>query len=195
EDIYSSYEPFELDQDSLNKALVDYHIGSVLNTANNRALTPQKWYSLISQIQETALKDRLEIPVLYGVDMIHGATYTVGATMFPQQIGQAATRNRDLVRRGAEVTAYETRASSISWNFSPVLDLGMDPRFPRIWESFGEDPYLISELGVEMINGYEGEDNDLSNPEHVASSLKHFLGYHAATSGKDRTPSYIPTSA
>ena len=195
EDIYSSYEPFELDQDSLNKALVDYHIGSVLNTANNRALTPQKWYSLISQIQETALNDRLEIPVLYGVDMIHGATYTVGATMFPQQIGQAATRNRDLVRRGAEVTAYETRASSISWNFSPVLDLGMDPRFPRIWESFGEDPYLISELGVEMINGYEGEDNDLSNPEHVASSLKHFLGYHAATSGKDRTPSYIPTSA
>ena len=195
EDIYSSYEPFELDQDSLNKALVDYHIGSVLNTANNRALKPQKWYSLISQIQETALKDRLEIPVLYGVDMIHGATYTVGATMFPQQIGQAATRNRDLVRRGAEVTAYETRASSISWNFSPVLDLGMDPRFPRIWESFGEDPYLISELGVEMINGYEGEDNDLSNPEHVASSLKHFLGYHAATSGKDRTPSYIPTSA
>ena len=126
EDIYSSYEPFELDQDSLNKALVDYHIGSVLNTANNRALKPQKWYSLISQIQETALKDRLEIPVLYGVDMIHGATYTVGATMFPQQIGQAATRNRDLVRRGAEVTAYETRASSISWNFSPVLDLGMD---------------------------------------------------------------------
>jgi len=195
EDIYSSYEPFELDQDSLNKALIDHHIGSVLNTANNRALTPQKWYSLISQIQETALKDRLEIPVLYGVDMIHGATYTVGATMFPQQIGQAATRNRDLVRRGAEVTAYETRASSISWNFSPVLDLGMDPRFPRIWESFGEDPYLISELGVEMINGYEGEDNDLSNPEHVASSLKHFLGYHAATSGKDRTPSYIPTSA
>ena len=195
DDIYSSYEPFELDQDSLNKALIDHHIGSVLNTANNRALTPQKWYSLISQIQETALKDRLEIPVIYGVDMIHGATYTVGATMFPQQIGQAATRNRDLVKRGAEITAYETRASSISWNFSPVLDLGMDPRFPRIWESFGEDPYLISELGVEMIDGYEGENNDLSNPEHVASSLKHFLGYHAATSGKDRTPSYIPTSA
>lgn len=195
-DRFSSFEPLELDPEALEKALVEYHIGSVLNTANNRALSREKWYSIISEIQQVATEDtRLKIPVIYGVDEIHGATYTAGATMFPQQIGQAASRNRDLVRKGAEITAYETRASSISWNFSPVLDLGLDPRFSRMWESFGEDPYLSTQLGVEMINGYEGENNNVGDPTHVASSLKHFLGYHATISGKDRTPSYIPEDA
>lgn len=189
---FSSFEPFELDKTELKKALVDYKIGSVLNTANNRALTPQKWYSLISQLQDVAMKDtRLGIPIIYGVDEIHGATYTVGATMFPQQINQAASRNRALVRQGAEITAYETRASSIPWNFSPVLDLAPDPRFSRQFESFGEDPYLTSELGVQMIDGYEGEQNNIGHPEHVASCMKHFLGYQVPTSGKDRTPTTI----
>jgi beta-glucosidase len=193
---YSSHEPLSLDADEMRKALVDYHIGSVLNTANNRARTPQVWYQLISQIQEVAMKQtRLKIPIIYGVDEIHGATYTVGATMFPQQIGQAASRNRELVRRGAEITAYETRASSIPWNFSPVLDLGADPRSPRHWETFGEDPYLISELGLEMIRGYEGNTNAVGHPERVASSLKHFLGYQVPVSGKDRTPAYISDEA
>ncbi|UII20647.1 glycoside hydrolase family 3 N-terminal domain-containing protein [Fulvivirga ligni] len=193
DNIYSSYEPLKLDPEAMKKALVKYHIGSVLNTANNRALTPEKWHDIISEIQKVAMKDtRLRIPVIYGVDEIHGATYTVGATMFPQQIAQGASRNRELVKQGAQITAYETRASSIPWNFSPVLDLGMDPRFSRMWESFGEDPYLVTELGVQMIDGYEGDNNDVGNPEHIASSLKHFLGYHAAISGKDRTPSYIP---
>ena len=193
ENRFSSFEPFNLDKELLTKAVKDYHVGSFLNTANNRALTPEKWYSIISEIQNAVKKEsRLNIPVIYGVDEIHGATYTAGATMFPQQIGQAASRNPELVKRGAEITAYETRASGISWNFSPVLDLGLDPRFSRMWESFGEDPYLTSVLGVAMIDGYEGEDNNIGHPERVASTMKHFLGYHAVTSGKDRTPSYIP---
>ncbi|UII29550.1 glycoside hydrolase family 3 C-terminal domain-containing protein [Fulvivirga maritima] len=196
ENIYSSYDPVELDKEALKKALVDYKIGSVLNTANNKALTPKRWYEIIRDIQKVAMKDtRLKIPILYGVDEIHGATYTAGATMFPQQIAQGASRNRDLVRKGAEITAYETRASSIPWTFSPVLDLGLEPRFSRMWESFGEDPYLCTQLGVEMINGYEGENNTVGDPEHIASCLKHFLGYHATISGKDRTPGYIPEDA
>lgn len=193
ENRFSSYEPFNLDKELLLKAVKKYHVGSFLNTANNRALTKEKWYSIISEIQNTVKEEsRLNIPVIYGVDEIHGATYTAGATMFPQQIGQAASRNPEMVKRGAEITAYETRASGISWNFSPVLDLGLDPRFSRMWESFGEDPYLASVMGVAMIDGYEGEENNIGHPEHVASTMKHFLGYHAVTSGKDRTPSYIP---
>ena len=196
DNIYSSYEPFNLDKQALTKAISQYKVGSFLNTANNRARTPEQWYKIINEIQQTNIREsRLDIPIIYGVDEIHGATYTVGATMFPQQIAQAASRNPELVEQGAAITAYETRASGISWNFSPVLDLGMDPRFSRMWESFGEDPYLISVLGVAMIDGYEGEDNNIGHPEHLASSLKHFLGYHAATSGKDRTPSYIPEGA
>ena len=196
ENRFSSFEPFELDMVELRKALVDYKIGSILNTANNRARTPEQWHTIISQIQDMALNQtRMKIPVIYGVDQIHGATYTAGATMFPQQIGQAASRNRELVRLGAQITAYETRASSIPWNFSPVLDLGPDPRFSRQFETFGEDPYVISELGLEMIKGYEGENNSIGHSEHVASCMKHFLGYQVPTSGKDRTPTYISEEA
>jgi beta-glucosidase len=196
ENRFSSFEPLVLDTVELRKALIDYKIGSVLNTANNRARTPEKWFEIISQIQDMAMnKSRMKIPVIYGVDQIHGATYTAGGTMFPQQIGQGASRNRELVRRGAEITAYETRASSIPWNFSPVLDFSPDPQFSRQFETFGEDPYLISELGVELINGYEGDNNDIGHPEHVASCMKHFLGYQVPSSGKDRTPTYIPETA
>jgi beta-glucosidase len=196
ENRYSSFEPFNLDRELVRKAVSEYKVGSFLNTANNRALTRQKWYEVINEIQDiNKAENELYIPIIYGVDQIHGATYTAGATMFPQQIAQAASRNPELVEKGAAITAYETRASGISWNFSPVLDLGMDPRFSRMWESFGEDPYLTSVLGVAMINGYEGKDNNIGNPEHLASTLKHFLGYHAVTSGKDRTPSYIPEDA
>ncbi|MCO6147415.1 glycoside hydrolase family 3 N-terminal domain-containing protein [Flavobacterium sp. NRK1] len=195
-DRYSSFEPLTLDPAEMKKALGDYHIGSVLNTANNRALTTKKWFEIISEIQKTSIQlNAHKIPVIYGVDEIHGATYTAGATMFPQQIAQAAARNPQLVEKGAAITAYETRASNIPWNFGPVLDLGMDPRFSRMWESFGEDPYLASVLGVAMINGLEGKDNNIGNPEKVAASLKHFLGYHATASGKDRTPSYISEDA
>ncbi|QCR25075.1 beta-glucosidase [Pontibacter sp. SGAir0037] len=193
---YASDEPVVLDKAETNKALVKYHIGSVLNTANNRARTPEAWYKIISDIQNIALKQtRMKIPVIYGVDAMHGVTYTAGATMFPQQIALAATFNRQLVRSGAEITAYELRASSIPWNFAPVLDLGADPRFPRQWETFGEDPYLVTELGKQMIKGMEGEDNNVAHPEKVATSLKHFLGYMVPVSGKDRTPAYISDQA
>ncbi len=186
-------EPLKFDKERLRKAIVEYHVGSVLNTANNRARTPEKWHEIVSEIQDVALNEtRLKIPVIYGVDAIHGTTYTVGATMFPQEIAQAATFNRGLVKRGAEICAYETRASSIPWNFSPVLDIGRDPRFPRIWEGFGEDVYLASEMGVQMIDGYEGVNNDVSSPFKVASCLKHYLGYSVPVSGKDRTPAFIP---
>ena len=187
---YSSDEPVLLDEADMKKAFEVYKIGSVLNTANNRARTPEKWFEIISEIQKKG-SGRLNIPIIYGIDAIHGTTYTAGATFFPQQIGQAATRNRELVKKAAEITAYETRASGIPWNFSPVLDLGPDPRFPRIWETYGEDSYLTTELGKQVIKGYEGENNDVSNPFKVASCLKHFLGYQVSLSGKDRTPAYI----
>lgn len=193
ESAYVSDEPLQLDLDRLREAVVDFKVGSILNTANNRARTVEKWHEVISKIQEVALNEtRLGIPVIYGVDAIHGVTYTAGATFFPQQIAQAATWNRELVRLGAEVTAYETRASGIPWNFSPVLDMGRDPRFPRMWETFGEDVYLVSELGRQMIDGYEGVDNEVGQPQKVAACLKHYLGYSVPNSGKDRTPAFIP---
>lgn len=185
----SSDEPVKLNQEQLTHALVTYKVGSILNTANTRARTTDVWHRIINQIQKTG-KGRLNIPVLYGIDAVHGATYTAGATMFPQQIGQAATRNRKLVYRGAEITAYETRASAIPWNFSPVLDVAPDPRFPRQWETFGEDPYLTTELGLQMVKGFEGDD--VASPYRVASCIKHFIGYQVSGSGKDRTPAFIP---
>lgn len=195
-DRFSSDEPFSLDEAAMEKALVKYKLGSVLNASNNRARTPQQWYEIINRIQQVAMtKNKNAIPVLYGIDAIHGETYTAGATMFPQQIGQAATFNRALVFKGAEITAYETRASAMPWAFSPLLDLGADPRFPRQWESFGEDPYLISELGKQMIYGYQGKDNNIGNPFKVAASIKHFLGYQVPLSGKDRTPAIISDQA
>ncbi|MGN7988517.1 glycoside hydrolase family 3 N-terminal domain-containing protein [Pedobacter sp. 22226] len=193
---FESDEPFTLDKAAMDKALIQYHVGSVLNTSNNRARTPQVWYKIISEIQDVAIKKgKNKIPVIYGVDEVHGATYTAGATMFPQQIGQAATFNRSLVKNGASITAYETRASSIPWNFAPILDLGADPRFPRQWESFGEDPYVVTEMGKAAVKGYEGDDNNVANPYKVATSLKHFLGYQTPTTGKDRTPSFISDQA
>lgn len=190
---FHSAEPLQLDMELVRKALVEYHVGSILNTANNRARTVETWHEVISQLQEVATKEtRLGIPIIYGVDAIHGTTYTAGATFFPQQIGQAATFNRQLVRKGGEITAYETRASGIPWNFSPVLDMGRDPRFPRMWETFGEDVYLTSQLGIELVKGYEGDNNDISDPTRVASCLKHYLGYSVPVSGKDRTPALIP---
>ena len=190
---YVSDEPLKLDDKLVKKALIDYKVGSILNTANNRARTPEKWHEVIGQLQQVATKEtRLKIPIVYGIDAIHGVTYTAGATFFPQEVGQGATWNRELVKKGAEITAYETRASSIPWNFSPVLDLGRDPRYPRMWETFSEDVYLTTEMGKQMIKGYEGQNNDIENPVRVASCLKHFLGYSVPGSGKDRTPAYIP---
>lgn len=189
----SSYEPLVLDTATLHKAFAGYYIGSVLNTANNRARDPQEWNRLIKQIQEASIKySPNKIPVIYGLDMIHGASYVAGATLFPQQLGMAATWNPELIRTAGEITAYETRATGTSWIFSPVMDLGVDPRWPRFWETFGEDPFLASVMGKALINGAQGEDNSLAAFNHVGTCLKHYLGYSQPRTGKDRTPALIP---
>ncbi len=184
DDVYSSAIPFAIDSVKLSKAILEYHIGSILNTTNNYALSPEVWNQLIEQIQKETQKGKLKIPVLYGIDAIHGTTYADGAVLFPQQIALAASFNTELAYQMGEITAYETKACGIPWNFSPVLDLGADPRFSRQYEGFGEDPYLISQMGVEVVKGYEKNG--------IASCLKHYMGYSVPFSGKDRTPAYIP---
>jgi len=190
---WTSSFPLIIDNKKARKAIVDYKIGSVLNTINNTAQKPETWFNTITDIQKYAVdSSRLSIPIIYGIDAIHGTTYTDGATMFPQQITTAASWNTENAYNMALVCAYETRTSGIPWNFSPVLDLGIDPRFPRQFETFGEDPLMIKRFGEAMIKGYQGKDNDVSNKYNVAACIKHFLGYHATISGKDRTPAYIP---
>ncbi len=183
-------EPAKLDMAALRKIVVDYNAGSILNTGG-QARTLENWNEMMTAIQKMAAEEtRLGIPILYGIDAIHGTNYTMGSTLFPQQVGLAATWNPDLVEELAAICAYETKASGIPWNFSPVLDLGIDPRWPRIWEGFGEDPLLSSKMGVAMVEGFEG--GGIGEKERVASCLKHFIGYGAPFSGKDRTPAWIP---
>jgi beta-glucosidase len=181
--------PHQLDADKLKEAIMKYHVGSILNVSGF-AYDRKHWYDVISQIQQAAAQDRLKIPVIYGIDAIHGVTYTLGSTLFPQEIAMAATFNRDIVHQAGEITAYETRASYIPWNYSPVLDLGKSPLWPRIYETFGEDPYLVKTMGTSIITGYQG--NDVGDKYHVAACMKHYLGYSYPLSGKDRTPSWIP---
>jgi beta-glucosidase len=190
--IFESKVPFDFDNKRLQKAIVDYKIGSVLNTTNNYAIPPAQWNAIITKIQETSQLTRLKIPIIYGIDAIHGSTYAAGATMFPQQIAIAATFNPQNAYNMASICAYETRACGIPWNFSPVLDLGADPRFSRQFEGFGEDPLLGKIMGEQVIKGYEGISDSVSNPTKVASCLKHFLAYSVPNSGKDRTPAYVP---
>ncbi|HEY8399994.1 MAG TPA: glycoside hydrolase family 3 N-terminal domain-containing protein [Cytophagaceae bacterium] len=176
----------ELDKDMLKKVLVDYKVGSILNTGAY-TLPREQWYEIISEIQKIALKQtRLKIPVIYGIDAIHGANYTVGATLFPQQLGLAATWNPEFAEQMGAITAYEVRASAIPWNFSPVLDLGRQPLWSRFFETFGEDPYLATLMGDATVKGYQGDN--VGDPEKVAACLKHFVGYSNSRSGKDRTP-------
>ena len=180
----------KVDPAKLEKAVVKYGVGSILNVAD-QALTLDHWHEIIRKIQEAATKKtRLGIPVIYGIDSIHGANYVQGATLFPQEIGMAATFNPELMKRAAEITAAETRAAGIPWSFSPVLDLGRNPLWPRFWETFGEDPYLASVMGVAFTRGLEG--TDLASQTAVASSLKHYMGYSFPLTGRDRTPAWIP---
>jgi len=190
--VFSSKIPFGFDSVRLKKAIVTYKIGSVLNTTNNYALTPAEWNNIVSTIQYYSSQTRLKIPIIYGIDAIHGSSYAVGATMFPQQIALAATFNPQNAYNMASICAYETRACGIPWNFSPVLDLGADPRFSRQFEGFGEDPLLGKIMGEQVIKGYEGITDSVSHPTKVASCLKHFLAYSVPNSGKDRTPAYVP---
>lgn len=179
----------QLDADKLKEAIVKYHVGSILNVSGH-AYSREHWYDVISAIQKAAGQDRLKIPVIYGIDAIHGVTYTTGSTLFPQEIAVAATFNRDIAYKAGQITAYETRASYIPWNYSPVLDLGKSPLWPRIYETFGEDPYLVKTMGAAIIKGYQG--NDVGDKYHVAACMKHYLGYSFPLSGKDRTPAWIP---
>jgi len=193
DDIYTSHEPVTLNDSLLYDAIVRFGIGSILNTANNKALTYSQWHSIIHRVDSVSrYQTRLGIPVVYGIDAIHGATYTAEAVMFPQQIGIAATWDPELAGTIASMTAHEARLSGIPWNFSPVADLGMDPRWPRQWETFGEDPLLASLMVESYVKGYEGSDNSVSENNRTAACLKHFIGYGMTVSGKDRTPAMIP---
>lgn len=183
-------EPGQLDPAKLSNAISKYEIGSILNVPNPGAPTPARWAEVLTQIEKETQNSEKKIPILYGVDSIHGASYTKGATLFPQQIGLAATWNPALVESGAQVSAYETRASSIPWVFSPDLDLPRNLLWPRTWETFGQDTFLSSRMGEAMVRGFEGDD--ISSKINVAACIKHFVGYGSPTTGRDRTPSLIP---
>src|SRR5436190_1086990 len=179
----------QVDPAKLDKAIGQYGVGSILNV-HEQALTVDKWHEIIGQIQTAAKKTRLGIPVIYGIDSIHGANYIQGSTLFPQEIGMAATWNPELMKRGAEIAAMETRAAGIPWSFSPVLDVGRQPVWPRFYETFGEDPYLAKVMGAAFVRGLEG--TDVSSQDHVAASLKHYMGYSFSFNGRDRTSAWIP---
>lgn len=186
----SVHEPLEIDMASLRRALLDYHVGSILNVGTSAHTLP-RWQQIITAIQDVAIKEtRLRIPVIYGIDAVHGAGYTMGATLFPQHLGMAATWQPDLVRTEGEVTAYEVRACGIPWNFSPVLDIGRQPLWPRFWETFGEDPYLASTMARAYVQGLQGVTEQ--GATGVAACAKHYLGYSFPLTGKDRTPAWIP---
>lgn len=174
--------------DKLKDAVINYKVGSILNTPG-ALQSASDWNRIITEIQDASKQTRLRIPVLYGLDDIHGANYVGGTTLFPQEIGQAATWNRQLVHDGAVITAYEARAAGVPWTFSPVLDLGTNPVWPRIWEGYGEDPYLVGEMGVQFVKGIQ---EPLGSKEKLSVSLKHYMAYSDPKSGQDRTDAWIP---
>ena len=181
---------FYIDEHKTDSIFSRYKIGSILNAPNTCAPTAKQWEKYIEQIQKISMK-RIGIPCVFGLDQNHGSTYTQDGTLFPQNINVAATFNREIARHSAEATAYETRAVSVPWTYSPTVDLGRDARWPRIWENFGEDCYLSSEMGKAMVYGFQGEDPNNIDQYHIATSLKHFMGYGVPWTGKDRTPAYI----
>ena len=187
--VVSTAEDGVLDPTALKKAIRDYKVGSILNVTNH-ALSVDQWRKVISEIQDEAMRTRLKIPVIYGLDGIHGQTYTLDATLFPQSIAMAATRNPELVAAGAKAAASELRASGVRWNFAPVLDCGRQPLWSRFPETYGEDVFIGKTMGIAAIKAYEGDG--LRNPTAVASCMKHYLAYSDSRTGKDRTPIYLP---
>ena len=196
----------QLDSAKLDYAINQRHIGALLNVYNV-AMSPEEWRDANNMIARFSARAHLRIPVIYGIDAVHGQIYQTRSTIFPQNIAMAATFDRSLMRRASEITAYETRASGIPWNFSPVLDLGRQPLWPRYYETFGEDPYVASQMGVEAVLGYQRDPwpglapllgagaagkPKFSGPMFVAASAKHYLGYSMPLSGKDRTTAWIP---
>jgi beta-glucosidase len=179
----------QLDEAKLEEAIKKYHVGSILNVYDV-AHSLEYWHEVITKMQDMATKEtRLKIPILYGIDAIHGATYTKGATLFPQAINMAATWNTEIAKQTGEITSYETKASGIPWNFYPVMDIGRQPLWSRLWETYGEDVYLASQMGSEYIKGAQGDD--MSAPDKLATCLKHYVGYSFPINGLDRTPAWI----
>lgn len=181
---------FQLDEAMLDSVIGKYKVGSILNVPNGVAQSVEKWQEIIKRIQEKSM-EVMGIPCVYGVDQIHGTTYTLGGTFFPQGVNMGATFNRELTREGARISAYETKAGSIPWTYAPVTDLGRDPRWPRMWENYGEDAYVNAEMGREAVIGFQGENPNLIGENNVAACMKHYMGYGVPVSGKDRTPSSI----
>ena len=192
-DIMGKYDDkgvWRLNEEMLDTIISRWKVGSILNAPGTRARTVEEWRYWIGLIQRKSM-EYLGIPDVYGLDHNHGVTYTVGGTLFPQPINMAASFNTELVRRGAEITAYESRAADCPWVYNPVVDLGRDPRWPRIWESFGEDAVVNSKMVVAQIEGYQGKDPNHIDAFHVGTSTKHYFAYGAPWTGKDRTPAYL----
>lgn len=182
--------PLTIDATKLRDVLVKHHVGNIQNVGTH-AYTLQEWHSLIKAIQDVSLKEtRLKIPAMYCIDAVHGTNFTIGSTLFPHNIGLAATRNAELVQKCSEITAKEVRGSGIRYDFSPVLDIGRQPLWPRFAETFGEDVLLVKTFGTASVKGYEG--NGLNSINSVASCMKHFLGYSNPGNGKDRAPASMP---
>ncbi|MFW6327711.1 MAG: glycoside hydrolase family 3 protein, partial [Bacteroidota bacterium] len=181
---------FQLSEAVMDTVFGIYKVGSILNTPGTTAQTKEKWHEMISKIQERSIEE-IGIPCIYGLDQIHGSTYILEGTMFPQPINMGASFNRSLVHRGGEITAYETKAGSVPWTFAPTVDLGRDARWPRMWENYGEDAYVNAEMGREAVLGHQGSNPNDIGKEQIGVTMKHYMGYGASVSGKDRTPAII----
>ena len=182
---------FTLNEEALRKVFEQYHVGSILNVPKGVAQRPEVWSTLIRRLNQISMETCSEVPQIYGVDQIHGASYTWGATLFPQEVGQAASFNRNIPRRVSEIAAYESRACLIPWVYSPVMDLGRQPLWSRMWESYGEDVYLSCEMARQAVLGYQGDDPNHIPADRVAACIKHYMAYGVPVSGKDRTPSSV----
>ena len=181
---------WKLNEQMLDTLISKWKVGSILNAPGTKAPTVAQWQQWIQVIQKKSMK-YLGIPDIYGLDHNHGVTYTQGGTLFPQPINLGASFNTELARRGAEITAYESRAANCPWVYNPVVDLSRDPRWPRVYESFGEDAIVNSKMVVAEIRGYQGDDNNHIDQYHVGTSTKHYFAYGAPWTGKDRTPAYL----
>lgn len=178
-----------LNETTLDTTIAKWKVGSILN-APGKALSVQKWQTIIPKIQEISMK-HIGIPCIYGLDNNHGVTYVAGGTIFPQSINVAASFNTDLAYTSSEICAYESRTADCPWVYNPTIDLGRDPRWSRIWESYGEDAIVTSRMVEAAVRGYQGPDNNHIDGNHVATSVKHYFAYGAPWTGKDRTPAYV----
>lgn len=197
-DVVSDFEASKKNGFTLNPAMLDtvigkYKVGSLLNVPLSIAQKKEKWAEAIKQIQDLSMKE-IGIPCIYGVDQIHGTTYTLDGTMFPQGVNMGAAFNRELTEKAASISAYETKACCIPWTYAPVVDLGRDPRWSRMWENYGEDCYVNAEMGKASVRGFQGSDPNHIGEYNVAACMKHYMGYGVPVSGKDRTPSSISRS-